>query len=160
MTKPLTWDALLRRKSRPRSLAKACHEGRLEGGLSISLRATPDEVVGPLTHALGGPAKAFKVTDVRTGTPPVLHVEWRTLAEKWEVEDVAGLAHNLNDLFRDEPEVGVLVVLADLEDMLQVWPVPKQALGPLLDARLLDEARNVRTLVALREGSQGTPGDW
>jgi hypothetical protein len=31
------------------------------GGLSLSLRATPDEVVGSLTHLMGGAANKLKV---------------------------------------------------------------------------------------------------
>jgi hypothetical protein len=153
--RPLTVNAVLARRRPFPSLARACHEGRLKGGLSVSLRATPDEAVGPLTHALGPAGREVKVLDVRTGTPPVLVIAWRELNEKWEVEDVAGLAHNLNDLLR-ETDAHAIAVLGDCEDMLQLWCVPKAGLGQLLDARLLDDARNVRTLWALREGSAPT----
>jgi hypothetical protein len=148
-SKPLTAPALLARRRPLPGLASACHEGRLEGGLSISLRALPDEVVGGLCWALGPAARELKVTDVRTGPPMVLVIEWRGLREQWEVEDVQGLVQNLNDLLRGT-DARVAVVLGEREDMLQVWCVPRLHLGRLLDARLLDEAANLRALQGLR----------
>jgi hypothetical protein len=135
-----------------RGLVRACHAGRLRGGLSVSLQATPDEVVGPLCHALGGAARTLKVLDVRGRRPLELEVQWGEVHERWEVEDVAGLCHNLNDLFRARPEVAVAVVLGEWEDMLQVWCVPRSSLPALLAARLLDEARNLESLRRLGEG--------
>lgn len=136
----------------PKRLLEACHEGRLVGGLSISLGATPDEVVGALTHAMGGAAPKLKVHDVRTGRPLVMEIEWEGAREKWELEDVEGLAHNLNDLLREVPGVKALAVLGEWEDMLQLWAVERGALRTLLGARLLDDARNVETLRRLVEG--------
>jgi hypothetical protein len=156
--KALTPTDLLARRPRFRSLARACHEGRLVGGLSVSLNATPDEVVGPLAFALGPAGRALKVVDVRTGTPLVLIIEWRTLHESWEVEDVAALAHNLNDLLR-QTDAPVIAVLGEWADMLQLWCVPKDALGPLLDARLLDDARNTSMLRELSQRSAQTRDD-
>jgi hypothetical protein len=123
-------------------LVKRCHQGGLEGGLSVSLRATPDELVGALTEALGGPARRLKVLDVRTGAPMVLEVAWGAVHEKWELADLEALVHNLNDLLADEPESAAAVVLGEWEDMLQLWCVPKALLPRLLDRRLLDLARN------------------
>jgi hypothetical protein len=145
---------LLTRRGPVKHLLRACHSGRLVGGLSISLRALPDEVVGGLTHAMG--AAGFRVLDVRTGTPMVMEVAWREVHEKWEVEHVEGLVHNLNDLFRDEPTVKVVAVLGEWEDMLQLWCLSREVLGPLLEGRVLDEARNLRTLWQLHEGSRET----
>ena len=104
-----------------RSLPKACHGGRLKGGLSVSLRATPDELLGPLTLALGGAARQLKVVDVRTGTPMVMEMEWRSVREKWELVDLEALVHNLNDLLAPELDVAAAVVLGEWEDMLELW---------------------------------------
>lgn len=138
--------------SRPvRSLLRACHAGRLRGGLSVSLGATPDEVVGPLCHAVGGAARALKVLDVRGTRPLELEVQWGEVHERWEVEDVAGLCHNLNDLFRREPSTAAIAVLGEWEDMLQLWCVPRAVLPRLVRARVLEEARNAATLHHLVE---------
>jgi len=125
-----------------KSLLKACHAGRLKGGLSVSLRATPDELVGPLAMALGGAARRLKVLDVRTGAPMVLEVEWGQIHEKWELEGLEALAHNLNDLFASEADVAAVAVLGEWDDMLQLWCVPKAVLARLLDEGPLAEARN------------------
>lgn len=138
----------------PRRLLQGCHEGRLVGGLSIALGATPDEVVGPLTHAMAGAATRLKVHDVRTSRPMVMEVEWGELREKWELEGVEALVHNLNDLFRAAPAVKLVAVLGEWEDMLQLWALDRAALQRLLDARLLDDARNASALRRLLE-----PGD-
>lgn len=146
---------LLTRRGPVKNLLRACHGGRLVGGLSVSLRALPDEVVGALTHAMGGEAKRFKVLDVRVGTPMVMEVLWGELHEKWELENVEGLVHNLNDLFRSDAGVKVVAVLGEWEDMLQLWCLSREALGALLSARLLDDARNLRALVGLLEPAEG-----
>ena len=132
-----------------KSLPKACHAGRLRGGLSVSLRATPDELMGPLTTALGGSARLLKVLDVRTGAPMLVEIEWRDVHEKWELADLEALVHNLNDLFALEPGVAAAVVLGEWEDMLQLWCVPKSALLRLLDEGFLAEARNLPMLQRL-----------
>jgi len=116
------------------------------GGLSLSLRATPDEVVGSLTHLMGGAANKLKVLDVRSGPPLVLEVAFREVHEKWEVDGVEGLIHNLGDLFVDELDVKALVVLGEWEDMLQVWALRPEVLEVLLSTQLLDDARNLATL--------------
>lgn len=133
----------------PKSLLKCCHQGRLVGGLSISLRATPDEVIGGLTHAMG--VKAFKVHDVRTSKPLVMEIEWGGVVEKWELEDVEALVHNLNDLCRDVPAVKPIVVLGEWEDMLQLWAVDREVLKKLLAGRLLDDARNASAVREILE---------
>ncbi len=130
----------------PKRLLEACHEERLVGGMSISLRALPDEVVGPLTHAMGGAATRLKVLDVRTTHPMVMEIQWLDVKEKWEIESVESLIHALGDLFLDEPEVKALVVLGEWEDMLQLWALRTDVLEVLLSTNLLDEARNVATL--------------
>jgi hypothetical protein len=116
---------LLKGRGEQRTLLALCHAGRLVGGLSISLRATPDEVVGPLSHAMGGVAMKLKVLDVRGTRPMELQVEFPSTngprVERWELDDVRGLVHNLNDLYRDEPTVKQVRVLGEWEDMLQLW---------------------------------------
>ncbi len=134
-------------------LLRWCHAGQLTGGLSVSLAATPDEVLGPLTHALGGEAKKLKVLDVRVrpGEPMELQVELplaEPRTERWAVEDVPALVHNLNDLYRDAPGVGAGVVLGEFEDMWQLWVVSKPVLKELLGLRAF-EPRNRRQLEGL-----------
>lgn len=156
---------LLQGRGRQRTLVQLCHAGRLAQGLSISLRVTPDEAIGPLTHAMGGLATRLRVLDVRGARPTQLEVRFelppdvlreddgpRVVTEKWDVEDVPGLVHNLNDLYRDVREVRPVVVLGDWEDMVQVWALPRPALRELLDDGLLDGAANARALRALLEG--------
>lgn len=128
------------------SLPRLCDAGRLVGGLSVSLRATPDEVVGTLLHALGGAARTVKVLDVRTGRPLVMEVAFGELKEKWELEDVRALLHNCNDLFLRDDGVAFALDLGEWHDMLQVWVVPKATARGLLAARVLDEATNLRQL--------------
>ena len=61
--------------------------------------------MGPLTHAMGGAARGLKVVDVRERPALALHVLAGTLAERWEVEDVPALVHNLNALYGPSPRV-------------------------------------------------------
>jgi hypothetical protein len=143
---------LLRGRGAARDVVRLCHAGRLRGGLSISLRATPDEVVGPLVQALGGSATKLKVLDVRSTNPPVLEVAWREVQEKWECDGLEALVHNVNDLFRAEEDVGVAAVLGEWEDMLQVWCVSKAHAVTLLRRRALDDAWNAPALRRLLEG--------
>lgn len=125
MKQLVAWGLVVGDEPLPRSLRRACHDERLVGGLSLSLRALPDEVVGPLTYAMGGAARKLRVLDVRDGPPLMMEVAWATLHEKWDVEDVPALIHNLNSVFEAEGDVKTLVVLGEWEDMLQVWAVPK-----------------------------------
>ena len=141
--------ALITGRGKQAGLLTLCHAGRLVGGLSMSLRATPDEVVGPLTHAMGGAARHFRVLDVRSGPPLELEIQAGGLHEKWEVRDVPGLAHNLNDLYRGDPGVRAVAVLGEWEDMLHTWCVDKALLPPLLRRRVLDSAVNADTLWGL-----------
>lgn len=112
------------------NLLRECHEGRLEGGLSLSLRATPDEVVGPLTYAMGGAARKLRVLDVRVGRPMVMEISSGDSLESWELEDVPALISNLNSLFVDQPDVKELRVLGEWEDALQVQAVTKPRGAP------------------------------
>lgn len=152
-------------RGRARSLLQLCHAGRLVGGLSVSLAATPDEAVGPLTHLMGGLAKSLRVLDVRGQRPMELEVQFdapadvlrddegpRRRVERWELEDVAGLAHNLNDLCRDERDVKLVAVLGDWEDMLQLWALERKALRALLEDGTLRGVRNERALGSILEG--------
>ncbi len=141
--------SLITGRGKHADLLRLCHAGRLVGGLSMSLRATPDEVVGPLTHAMGGAAKQFRVLDVRSGPPLELEMQAGALHEKWEVRDVPGLVHNLNDLYRDDPGVKAIALLGEWEDMLHAWCVEKAVLPTLLRRRVLDAVVNADTLWAL-----------
>ncbi|MER2566867.1 MAG: hypothetical protein ABTQ32_39445 [Myxococcaceae bacterium] len=165
LTQRLKSLQLLQGKGRQTSLLKLCHAGRLVGGLSVSWQVTPDEAIGALAHLKGGLASKLRVIDVRGKTPMQLEVRFelppdvlredegpRVVTEKWDVEDVPGLVHNLNDLYRDVRDVKFLVVLGEWEDMLQLWALPRPTLRELLDDGLLDEVTNVRTLRALLEG--------
>lgn len=149
MLKRLAALGLVSGREAVKSLLKACHAGRLRGGLSVSLRATPDELMGPLTRALGGPARLLKVLDVRTGAPMVVEIEWRDVHEKWELSDLEALVNNLNDLFAFESGVAAAVVLGEWEDMLQLWCVPKSVLLRLIEEGFLAEARNLAMLRAV-----------
>lgn len=132
-----------------KSLLRRCFDGKLPGGLSVSLRATPDELIGPLLHALK--VTGFRLVDVRTGSPMVLEIDWGDLHEKWEVADLEALVHNLNDLFRDQPEVPLIVVLGEWHDMLQLWCAPRSEVHAQLTRHQLDDARNLRTLWGILE---------
>jgi hypothetical protein len=130
-----------------RTLLQLCHAGRLRGGLSVALGALPDEVIGALTHAMGGAAARLRVCDVRTSSPMVIEVQAGEVREKWELEDVNALVHNLNDLYREDPGVRVVAVLGEWQDMTQLWSLERPLLRQLLDARLLDESPNLVMLV-------------
>lgn len=165
LTQRLKSLQLLQGKGRQTSLLKLCHAGRLVGGLSVSWQVTPDEAIGALAHLKGGLATKLRVVDVRGKTPMQLEVRFelppdvlredegpRVVTEKWDVEDVPGLVHNLNDLYRDVRDVKLIVVLGEWEDMVQLWALPRPTVRELLDDGLLDEVTNVRTLRALLEG--------
>lgn len=118
MRAPATFGELLTR----------CHEGALEGGLSVALTVQPDELFGPLTYALGGSARSLKVEDVRVAKvdrPMELVVVVRGVNERWELEGLSALVHNLNDLYRDDDSVKVAVELGEWDDCLQLWCLPK-----------------------------------
>lgn len=164
LTQRLKSLQLLQGKGRQNSLLKLCHAGRLVGGLSVSWQVTPDEAIGALAHLKGGLATKLRVVDVRGKTPMQLEVRFelppdvlreddgpRVVTEKWDVEDVPGLVHNLNDLYRDLRDVKLLVVLGEWEDMLQLWALPRPVLRELLEDGLLDAATNVRALRSVLE---------
>jgi hypothetical protein len=135
---------------KPRSLPQLCHAGKVRGGLSIALGVTPDEAFAPLCHAMD--LKALKLLDVRSAPHGATQLEVRLpdgAVEKWEVEGVEGLVHNLNDLTREVvPGALPCAVLGDWEDMLQLWCAPKTVLRHALDGRWLD-ARNFPALEGL-----------
>jgi hypothetical protein len=137
---------------KPRSLLQLCHAGRLTGGLSVALGVTPDEAFAPLCHAMG--LAALKLLDVRNAAHGATQLEVRLAGgtvEKWEVEGLEGLVHNLNDLTRETPAALPCAVLGDWQDMVQLWCAPRAVLGAALRERWLD-ARNLATLNRLLEG--------
>ncbi|PTL85098.1 hypothetical protein [Vitiosangium sp. GDMCC 1.1324] len=117
------------------SLLRLCDAGLLEGGLAVSFGVRPDELVGPLTQAMGGVARRFKVVDVRERPTLELHILAGETSERWEVEDLAALVHNLNDLYRESPDVRAIAVLGEWNDALQLLCVEKRALPKLLRER-------------------------
>jgi hypothetical protein len=132
----------------PVSLLRLCDAGLLQGGLSVSLKVRPDELVGPLTQAMGGAARGFKVVDVRERPTVELHVLVGGLTERWEVEDLAALVHNLNDLYREAPDVRAVAVLGEWADALQLLCVDKRSLPRLLRQPFFSPV-NTRELVRL-----------
>jgi hypothetical protein len=60
--------------------------------------------------------------------------------------------HNLNDVYRDQPKVKLVVVLGEWEDMVQLWVLPRRELRDLLADGVLDGARNLVGLQRVLEG--------
>ena len=114
------------------SLLRLCDAGLLQGGLSVALGVRPEELVGPLTQAMGGAARGFKLVDVRERPTLELHVLVGELTERWEVEDLSALVHNLNDLYKDAPDVRAIAVLGEWADSLQLLCVDKRSVSRLL----------------------------
>ena len=117
------------------SLLRLCDAGLLEGGLTVAFGVRPDELIGPLTLLMGGAARRFKVVDVRERPVLELHILAGDVSERWEVEDLAALAHNLNALYREAPDVRAIAVLGEWNDALQLLCVEKRALPRLLRER-------------------------
>jgi hypothetical protein len=118
-----------------RSLLVLTDEGLLGGGLSLALNVRPDEAVGALSLRMGGAARALKVVDVRDRPVLELKVELSGVVERWELEDVRGLVHNLNDAFAREQGVKTIAVLGDWQDALHLLFVDAPLLGRLLRER-------------------------
>ncbi|TQF10361.1 hypothetical protein FJV41_39815 [Myxococcus llanfairpwllgwyngyllgogerychwyrndrobwllllantysiliogogogochensis] len=127
------------------SLLRLCDAGLLVGGLSVAYGVRPDELMGPLTLAMGGAARNLKVVDVRERPVLELHVQAGDLTERWEVEDLSVLVHNLNDLYRDAADVRAVAELGEWEDALQLWCVDKPTL-PRLVRQPFFAPRNARAL--------------
>lgn len=126
-----------------------CDAGALDGGLSIALDVRPDEALGALCTTIGGGAKKLRVDDVRDRPELELTVAVGELRERWATPDVRALAHNLNDLFREDVEARVLVDLGDWEDALQLWSVPRATLPSLFQERFFapNNERQLRSLL-------------
>ncbi|NVJ25557.1 MULTISPECIES: hypothetical protein [Myxococcus] len=127
------------------SLLRLCDAGQLVGGLSVAYGVRPDELMGPLTLAMGGAARNLKVVDVRERPVLELHVQAGDVTERWEVEDLSALVHNLNDLYRDAADVRAIAELGEWEDALQLWCVDKRTL-PRLVRQPFFAPRNARAL--------------
>ena len=113
-------------------ILQLCHRGALKGGLSVALDVRADELIGPLCQAVGGSARRLRIVDVRDHPVMELRIQYGELEEPWEVEDLYALVNNLNDLLRDDRKAAAVAILGEWEDMLQLWCVPKDALGRLL----------------------------
>lgn len=120
----------------PQSLLRLCHAGALEGGLSVALDLTPDELLGPLSARMGGGAKALKVLDVRTGPPApegtwVLELEREGEGEAWEVAGTVELVDRLNAAFAGDRRARRVALLGEYDEMWQLWCVSVGALSSL-----------------------------
>ncbi|MCP3098368.1 hypothetical protein LZ198_05675 [Myxococcus sp. K15C18031901] len=127
------------------SLLRLCDAGLLMGGLTVAYDVRPDELMGPLTLAMGGSARTLKVVDVRERPVLELHVQYGERTERWEVEDLSVLVHNLNDLYRDDPSVRAVAELGEWQDALQLWCLDKSLL-PRLARQPFFAPRNARAL--------------
>jgi hypothetical protein len=136
------------------SLLRLCDAGLLEGGLTVALGVRPEELVGPLTLAMGGAARRFKLVDVRVRPAVELHILAGDVSERWEVEDLPALVHNLNDLYRSASDVRAVAVLGEWQDALQLLCVDKRALPRLLRERFF-EPLNREALARMLEGDGG-----
>jgi hypothetical protein len=138
----------------PGALLRLCEGGALEGGMSVALDVRPDELFGALCAAGGGRAREVRLVDVRERPAIELTVHFAGRDERWEVEGLEGLVHNLNDLLREDPRTRAIAELGEWGDALQLWCVEKRVLPRLLRERLF-EPRNVRQL---RELARVGPG--
>jgi hypothetical protein len=133
---------LLRRESIPDALGdgdsaltllRLCDEGALDGGLSVALDLTPDELIGPLCAAIGGTARGLKVLDVHDD-PPKLSISLAGEERTFEVASKAELVDALNELFAHDARARAVVILGELDRMLELWCLPKKALAALRQA--------------------------
>jgi hypothetical protein len=122
------------RSEEPAALAllRLSDAGLLVGALSVSFGVRPEELIAPLTLAMGGAARRFKVIDVRERPVLELHILAGDVSERWEVEELPALAHNLNDLYREARDVRAIAVLGEWNDALHLLCVDKPALPRLL----------------------------
>jgi hypothetical protein len=81
---------------------------------------------------MGGAARGFKLVDVRERNTLELHVLVGDSTERWEVEDLGALVHNLNDLYREAPDVRAVAILGEWSDALQLLCINKRSLPRLL----------------------------
>jgi hypothetical protein len=101
---------------------------------------------------MGGAARGFKIVDVRERPMLELHVLVGELTERWEVEDLGALIHNLNDLYRAALDVRAIAVLGEWADALQLVCVDKRSLSRLLRQPFFSPV-NARDLMRLTESS-------
>lgn len=114
------------------ALLRLCDAGALIGSLTVELDVRPDELVGPLTHVVGGKARRLRVMDVVDGPPLKLTVFFEDHEETWELEDLYPFVLNVNDLLKDDPSARAVAILGEWEDALQLWCVEKKRLAWLL----------------------------
>ncbi|ADO75813.1 hypothetical protein [Stigmatella aurantiaca] len=138
----------------PVSLLRLCEAGLLQGGLTVAFNVRPDELVGPLTLAMGGAARRFKLVDVRERPHLELHALVGERTERWEVEDLPALVHNLNDVYRDDAGVRAVAVLGEWADALQLVCVDKRALPRLLRQSFFEPLNRAALLAMTGEGER------
>lgn len=125
-----------------------CHLGVLEGGLSVALDVRPDELIGPLSAAMGGVARSLRVLDVREQPVLTLEVLVNGVEAELELERLEQLPEDLNALLAGAADVRPVAILGEREGALQLWCVPRASLDVLLD-EALEGAWNVDQLDAL-----------
>jgi len=111
--------------------------------------------VTPASSRVASPWR-FKLVDVRVRPAVELHILAGDVSERWEVEDLPALVHNLNDLYRSAPDVRAVAVLGEWQDALQLLCIDKRALPRLLRERFFDPL-NREALTRLLEGDGGAP---
>lgn len=116
-------------KGKEKTLLQLCDAGRLVGGMSFSLRVTPDEAIGPLALALG---VRVKVLDVREA--PLRLLVSLGGKEQWlTASDLPQLVDALNEALRAQAGRKVAALLGEHEDMWQLWCLSPEVLGEGLE---------------------------
>ena len=130
------------------AILQLCHLGALRHGLSVALTVRPDELIGPLSAAMGGAARGLRVLDVREQPVLTLEVLVGGVEAVLELTRLEQLPEDLNNLLVDATDVRPVAILGEWEQALQLWCVPRGALDLLLD-EALEGAWNVEQLEAL-----------
>lgn len=141
-------------------LLELCNLGALDGGLSVALDVRADELVGPLSAAMGGAARGLRVLDVRESPALTLVLEVGGVEAELEIARLEQLPEDLNVLLSEAGDVRAVAILGEREGALQLWCVPREHLDALLD-EALEGAWNVDQLEALLDGTltAGAEGD-
>jgi len=112
-------------------LLRLCDAAALEGGLSIAAGVRPDELIGPLTAAIGGSARGLKILEVRD-SPTSITVQLGNERHELKVDGLRALARRFNDLLAKDDSARAIAVLGEHQDALQLWCVDKRSLPHLL----------------------------
>ncbi len=137
-------------------LLALCDAGALEGGLTVALDLTPDELIGPLCERIGGSARNLKVLDVREDPEVALIVDAGGGEESWAIREPRDLVERCNEEFRGDAEARAVAVLGEWEDSLQLWCIPKRALSSLLRAPFFQAENRARLSGLVPSASRGS----